>query len=98
MYYLDDIDKRLLAALQKDAQLTSDQLGDHLGLSASQAGRRRHRLDTAGYITGYIARLDPAKLGMSIQAFVQVHLNPYSADHSKARAPMIARRPEVIST
>ena len=97
MYYLDDIDKRLLAALQKDAQLTSDQLGDHLGLSASQAGRRRHRLDTAGYITGYIARLDPAKLGLSIQAFVQVHLSRHSADHSKAMAQMIARQPKIVS-
>ena len=97
MYCLDDIDKRLLAALQKDAQLTSDQLGDHLGLSASQAGRRRHRLDTAGYITGYIARLDPAKLGLSIQAFVQVHLSRHSAHHSEAMAQIIASQPEIVS-
>ena len=65
MYSLDDIDMRLLAAVQNDAQLTSDQLGEILGLSASQAGRRRHKLETAGYITSYTARLS-----LSIQAFV----------------------------
>ena len=105
MYSLDDIDMRLLAALQNDAQLTSDQLGEILGLSASQAGglsasqagRRRHKLDTAGYITGYTARLDPARLGLSIQAFVQVHLNRHSAEHSKALAHLIARQPEIVS-
>ncbi|MDA9159452.1 Lrp/AsnC family transcriptional regulator [Rhodobacteraceae bacterium] len=92
MYSLDDIDMRLLAALQNDAQLTSDQLGEILGLSASQAGRRRHKLDTAGYITGYTARL-----GLSIQAFVQVHLNRHSAEHSKALAHLIARQLEIVS-
>jgi DNA-binding Lrp family transcriptional regulator len=97
MYSLDDIDMRLLAALQNDAQLTSDQLGEILGLSASQAGRRRHKLDTAGYIIGYTARLDPARLGLSIQAFVQVHLNRHSAEHSKALAHLIARQPEIVS-
>ena len=66
MFSLDDIDMCLLAAVQNDAQLTSDQLGEILGLSANQAGRRRHKLDTAGYITGYTARLDPARLGLSI--------------------------------
>jgi len=97
MYSLDDIDRRLLAALQTDAQLTSEQLGDHLGLSASQAGRRRHKLDTTGYITGYAAQLNPARLGLSIQAFVQVHLNRHSAEHSKALAQLIARQPEIVS-
>ena len=38
MYSLDDIDMRLLAAVQNDGQLTSDQLGEILGLSANQAG------------------------------------------------------------
>ncbi len=88
---------RLLAAVQNDAQLTSDQLGEILGLSPSQAGRRRHKLVSAGNITGYTARLDPARLDLSFQAFVQVHLNRHSAEHSKAPAYLIARQPEIVS-
>ena len=57
---LDDMDTRLLAALQSDAHLTAQQLGDLLHLSPSQAGRRRQRLEAEGYIQGYAARLDPA--------------------------------------
>lgn len=97
MYCLDFIDKCLLAALQKDAQFTSDQLGDRRGLSASQARRQRHKLNTAGYNTDYIARLDPAKLSLSIQTFVQVHFNHYSPDHSKAMAQTIAHQSEIVS-
>ena len=58
---------------------------------------RQVKPDAADYITGYIARLDPAKLGLSIQAFVQVHLNRHSADHSKVMAQMIAHQPEIVS-
>ena len=64
---LDDMDTRLLAALQKDAHLTSQQLGARLNLSPSQAGRRRQRLEVEGYIEGYTARLDPARLGLNVQ-------------------------------
>ena len=43
MEALDPTDIRLLDALQKDAQLTTQELGGKLGLSASQTGRRRQR-------------------------------------------------------
>ena len=77
---LDETDLRLLSALQKDAHLTAQELGEQLNLSASQAGRRRQRLEADGYIRGYTARLDPLKLGLNVQGFVQVHL-----EHPRAR-------------
>ena len=64
---LDDIDTRLLAALQKDAHLTAQELGEVLHLSPSQAGRRRQRLEAEGYIEGYTARLNPVRLGLNVQ-------------------------------
>jgi DNA-binding Lrp family transcriptional regulator len=79
---LDEIDTRLLAALQKNAHLTALELGDQLHLSASQAGRRRQRLETEGYIQGYTARLDPVRLGLNVQGFVQVHLNTHGPENS----------------
>ena len=47
---LNSTDTRLLAALQKDAHLTAQELGEMLNLSASQAGRRRQRLESDVYI------------------------------------------------
>ena len=71
---LDRTDIRLLSALQKNAHLTAQELSEILNLSPSQAGRRRQRLETEGYIQGYFARLDPIRVGLHVQAFVQVQL------------------------
>ena len=79
---LDAIDFRLLAALQDDAMLTSQDLSDLLHLSPSQAARRRQRLEAAGYITRYRAELDPAKLGLGVEAFIRVVM----ATHTEANA------------
>lgn len=94
---LDDFDTRLLEALQKNANLTAQQLGDTLNLSPSQAGRRRQRLENEGYIKAYIARLDPTALGLHVQGFVQVHLGTHGPEHSKSFARLVKTCPEVMS-
>jgi DNA-binding Lrp family transcriptional regulator len=94
---LDPLDRRLLAALQKDAHLTAQDLSVQLNLSASQIGRRRQRLETDGYITGYAARLDPVRLGLNVQGFVQVHLGTHRPEHSTSFARLMTTRPEIVS-
>lgn len=94
---LDSTDTRLLSALQKNAHLTAQDLSDMLHLSASQIGRRRQRLEAEGYIEGYVARLDPKRLGLTVQGFVQVHLGTHGPDHSASFARLIHGRPEVTS-
>jgi DNA-binding Lrp family transcriptional regulator len=94
---LDKTDTALLSALQQDAQLTAQQLGERFNLSASQAGRRRQRLEAEGYIRGYVARLDPVKLGLTVQGFVQVHLNQHGPDTAAAFARLVGTRPEITS-
>ena len=94
---LDATDARLLAALQKNAHLTAQELGELLNLSASQAGRRRQRLEAEGYIEGYTARLNPQRLGLAVQGFIQVHLNLHGPDQSASFARLVATRPEITS-
>ena len=94
---MDDTDNRLLAALQKNAHLTAHQLGELLNLSPSQAGRRRQRLEAEGYIQGYAARLDPQKLGLHVQGFVQVHLNTHGPEQSASFTRLVNLRREVTS-
>ena len=96
-HMLDSTDLRLLSALQDDAHLTAQQLSEALHLSASQIGRRRQRLETEGYIEGYTARLNPARLGLSVQGFVQVHLSTHGPEHSSSFARLIASCPEITS-
>ncbi|KZY45289.1 AsnC family transcriptional regulator [Roseovarius sp. HI0049] len=94
---LDETDIRLLSALQKNAQLTAQDLGAELGLSPSQAGRRRQRLETSGLIRGYSAKLDPVQLGLAIQAFVQVELSSHGPEQGGSFTRLLDTRPEVVS-
>jgi DNA-binding Lrp family transcriptional regulator len=94
---LDAVDSRLLAELQKDATLTAEALGTRLNLSASQAGRRRQRLEALGVIAGYAARVDPQRVGLTVQAFVQVQMASHAPDVARGFAGLVALRPEIIS-
>lgn len=95
---LDSTDRRLLELVQHDAHLTAQELGEALNLSPSQAGRRRQRLETEGYIRHYTARLDAEKLGLGVQAFVQVQMGSQRPEDARAFARLITTQPEIVST
>lgn len=94
---LSPTDIRLLEALQRNAQLTTHELGEKLGLSASQTGRRRQRLEAAGYIRHYTARLEPGKLGLDVQAFIQVQMASQVPEHARDFLRTVRARSEIIS-
>ena len=93
----DETDARLLAILQQDAHVTAEALGAALNLSPSQAGRRRQRLEAAGVIRGYVARVDPAAIGLGVQAFVQVQMATHDPDAARAFSRLIRARPEITA-
>ncbi len=94
---LDPTDIALLQVLQSDGQATAQMLGEALNLSASQAGRRRQRLEESGLIRGYRAHLDPARVGLDVQAFVQVQLARHGAEEGAQFARLLTVRPEITS-
>jgi len=94
---MDQIDKDLLSALQTNAHLTSQELGDLLHLSASQAARRRQKLEQDGHIDHYSARLNPEKLGLSVQAFVQVQMATHAPEKVQSFARNVELHPEIVS-
>ena len=94
---LDEVDVRLLVALQLNAHLTALELGEALNLSASQAGRRRQRLEASGIITAYVARVAPDKVGLTVQAFVQVEMASHDPSDARNFARLIKLQSEVIS-
>ena len=94
---IDPTDSHLLAEMQRDPMQTAQDLGERLHLSASQAARRRQRLEQDGVIVGYTARLDPAKIGLTVQAFVQVQMAAHSSDAARSFASLISTLPEVTA-
>ena len=93
---LDDTDKKLLSALQTNAHLTAQELSDILHLSPSQAGRRRQRLEAEGYINSYRARVNPTKVDLNIQAFVQIHMAAHTPELARSLSRLLEPRPEVV--
>lgn len=69
---LDNTDWNILRALQRDARLSYNELGRRVGLSAPAAAERVRKLEDAGIITGYGARIDPAKVGLPLLALIQL--------------------------
>ena len=89
----DAIDRALLAAVEQDARASYAALGRRVGLSAPAVADRLRRLERAGIITGYRARIDRARLGRGLTAFIRLKLA--SRDHAPIDA--LARDlPEIL--
>ncbi|GAB4262942.1 MAG: Lrp/AsnC family transcriptional regulator [Pararhodobacter sp.] len=94
---IDAVDIKILALLQKDSTLTAQDLGERIGLSPSQAARRRARLESEGYVSAYTARIDPMRVGLTVQAFVQVQMATHAPDKARTFTRMLETLPEVVS-
>jgi Lrp/AsnC family transcriptional regulator, leucine-responsive regulatory protein len=71
---MDNIDSKILATLASDSSLTSEQLGDRIGLSPSATHRRIKLLEEDGLILGYGAKLSRGARGNPSIVFVSVTL------------------------
>lgn len=71
---LDRIDRRIVDALQRDGRLANNELAAQVNLSPSPCLRRVRSLEEAGVIKGYVALVDPAKVGLNMLAYVSVKL------------------------
>jgi DNA-binding Lrp family transcriptional regulator len=69
----DGLDRRIIALLGENARLPYPAIGAEIGLSASAVKRRIDRLVADGTITAFTVTLDPAALGVTTEAFVELH-------------------------
>ena len=90
---LDEIDARIITALIKDARASYAVIGNEVGLSAPAVKRRVDRLRASGAITGFSARVDPAALGWTTEAYVELFCGGRTTPEVIAAA--VRRHPEV---
>ena len=96
MHELDRIDRKILDILQRDGRLSMTDLAERVGLSASPCTERVRRMERAGVITGYHARVSPAALGKTLLVFVEIKLVSKSGDvFDKVRKELL-HVPEVL--
>ncbi|HEX6417926.1 MAG TPA: Lrp/AsnC family transcriptional regulator [Acidimicrobiales bacterium] len=72
---LDDIDRRIIAALVADGRLSVNELASRVGVSRATAYSRLDRLRTEGVITGFTATVDPAKIGHGVAALILINVD-----------------------
>ena len=71
---MDRADTAIIVALQQDSARSIAQLADLAGVSPSACHRRIRALEEGGMITGYRAQVDARRLGLKLQAFVEITL------------------------
>ncbi len=95
MTKIDDLDRKILRALERDGRVSNTDLAKTVGLSASACLRRVQELERSGVIKGYRAIIDREQLGVGFAAYVTVGLSEHTkkAQRDFERAMMAA--PEV---
>lgn len=93
---VDACDLKILDILQADGRITTSDLAERLRLSPTATGERLRRLTRDGVITGYGARLDPARLGLGLLVFVEVSLDKTTSDVFDQFARAVRLTPEIL--
>ncbi|MBR0829015.1 Lrp/AsnC family transcriptional regulator [Bradyrhizobium manausense] len=90
---VDSKDMKILEALQANARVPLSELGRAVGLSQPAISERVKRLEEAGIIEGYGARVNPRALGLGLMALVRLRT---SHEHIKTCLKKFAEIPNII--
>ena len=93
---LDKTDTKILRVLQHDGRISNLKLAEAVHLSPTAVLERVKRLTREGFILGYEARLDPARLGAGLLVFVEVVLDRTTPDVMSAFKAAVQTRPEIL--
>lgn len=94
-FTLDRIDRRLIACLIEDASLNNAELAERVGLTAAPLSRRLARLYASGIIRQTIV-IDPPKVGLGLQAFVEITLDRTTPQVGERFIEHVGKLAEVI--
>jgi len=93
---LDRIDRRILRELQRDGRLANVELAKRVGLSPTPCLERVKKLEDEGYIRGYHARLNPARMGAGLLVFVEIRLLRTAMDVFEEFKQAVIALPQVL--
>ncbi|ADI05088.1 putative transcriptional regulator, AsnC family protein [Streptomyces bingchenggensis BCW-1] len=93
---MDEVDRKILAELQRDGRLTVTELAERVRLSVSPCHRRLRALEHSGAISGYRAQLDADVLGLTFEALVFVTMRYEDRDTVAAFEQAVVDIPHVM--
>jgi len=95
---LDDIDRRLIRALQADATLSQAALAETVGASPASCWRRVKALEQVGVLKESVRLVDPIKVGRGVSVIVQVRLRSHAGDGRESFERFMRDRPEIMES
>lgn len=93
---LDRIDVKILATLQGEARITNHDLAERVHLSPSSCLQRVRKLEQAGVLTSYHARIDLQRVCRSVTVIAEVQLNNHEQEDFKRFEAAVREIPEAI--
>lgn len=93
---MDDIDRKILGLLQKDATLSTAEIAEMVGLSTTPCWRRIQILEQEGYITRRVALVDRTKVNVPLDVFVAIRTNEHNFEWLDEFARIVCEFPEVV--
>ncbi|GAB3401963.1 Lrp/AsnC family transcriptional regulator [Massilia agilis] len=95
-YPLDDLDRRILQALQLDSSHTNAELAELVHVSPPTCLRRVKHLTDSGVIQKQVAILDPVKVGSSLTAIVEITLDVQAAERMDEFERLVAQEAAIL--
>ena len=96
MVEIDTIDRKILGELQRDADLSLEELGSRVNLSRNACWRRIRNLQDSGVIRKKVALLDPVKLGLRLSVVTQARTAHHAPDWLDRFASATRQIPEIL--
>lgn len=93
---VDDVDRRILTALHTDARMSNNALAERVGVAPSTCHGRLRRLREIGVIRGFYTDIDPAAIGLPLQAMISVSLQSSARGKIHSFIEQIRRMPQVM--
>ena len=97
MRALDEIDHKIIRALQENARLSNKELAARVHLAPSSCLERARRLKDSGVLAAFHTRVDPAAIGVTLQAMISAKLRGHTQANRDAFREQALRREEVIA-
>ena len=92
---IDTFDRKILQYIQKDCSMSIESLGEQVGLSRNAVWRRVKALEEHGYIKSKVAIIDPQRLGLELQVFVQIRTSEHNPEWRKRLAQTVQALPQI---
>ena len=93
---IDEIDRRIISILQKDAMVSHAELAEQVGASTASCWRRIKALETAGILTGAVRLVNPEKVDRGVNVLCNIRMRSHARDARQAFEDFVDSHPEIV--